>query len=95
MRVISRKALKLFAGLHADAWVPLDQWCRITRRASWRNLADVKQDFNHAESVGRHTVFNIKGNSYRLIARVNYRTGRVFIRHVMTHEEYDRGAWKR
>jgi len=44
--------------------------------------------------VGTCTVFIIKGNAYRLIVRINYRTGRVFIRHVLTHAEYDREGWK-
>ena len=94
MRVISRKALKQFAAKHPDAHAPLDQWYRITRKADWGNLIDAQRDFNHAEAVGRLTVLNIKGNTYRLIARVNYRTKRVFIRHIMTHAEYMKGAWK-
>ena len=44
--------------------------------------------------VGRRTVFNIHGNAYRLIARVNFVTQRVFILHVLTHKEYDKGDWK-
>ena len=53
-----------------------------------------RNDFRHADVVGRRTIFNIKGNKYRLIARVNYRTRRVFILHVLTQEEYGRGAWE-
>jgi mRNA interferase HigB len=94
MRVISRKPLRDFAGRHPDAKTALDQWFRITSRAAWSSLSEAQRDFNHAEAVGRLTVFNVKGNRYRLIARVNYRTQRVFVRHVLTHEEYGRNKWR-
>ena len=84
-----------FAEKHRDALVPLMNWYRITRRAEWESLADLRDDFAHADVVGRRTVFNIHGNHYRLIARVNYRTNRVFILHILTHSDYDRGGWKR
>jgi mRNA interferase HigB len=70
-------------------------WYRITRKADWNSLAEVKKDFVHASIVGRRTVFNIHGNDYRLIARVNYRTKRVFILHILTHGAYSKGGWKR
>lgn len=95
MRVISRRPILEFSRKHADAYVPLMNWYRITKRAEWKNLADVRRDFSHADVVGRRTVFNIKGNQYRLIARVNYRTRRVFILYILTHEEYARGAWNK
>ena len=69
-------------------------WYRITRRANWRNLADVRVDFAHADVVGRRTVFNIHGNDYRLIARVNYRMRRVFVLYILIHTEYAKGDWK-
>jgi mRNA interferase HigB len=69
-------------------------WYRITRRANWRTLADVRIDFAHADVVGRRTVFNIHGNDYRLIARVNYRTRKVFVLYILTHAEYIKGVWK-
>ena len=95
MRVIARRALLRFSEKHRDALAPLMNWYRIARRAHWRNLADVRADFSHADVVGRRTVFNIRGNHYRLIARVNYRTRRVFILYVLTHVEYSKGDWKR
>ena len=95
MRVISRPAILRFSETHAAALAPLLNWYRITRRANWDSLADVRRDFAHADVVGRRTVFNVHGNDYRLIARVNYKTKRVFILHVLTHAEYDKGDWKR
>ncbi len=95
MRVISKPAILKFSERHPDALVPLMNWYRITGRADWGSLAEVRRDFAHADIVGRRTVFNIHGNNYRLIARVNYRTKRVFILHILTHVEYSKGDWKR
>jgi len=95
MHVISRKALREFEARHPDAGLPLGIWCRIARKAEWKNLADVRKTYPHADLVGRHTVFNIKGNSYRLIVKIEYEFGLIFIKHVLTHAEYDKGAWKK
>jgi mRNA interferase HigB len=95
VRVISKPAILKFAERHADALAPLMNWYRITKRADWDSLAVVRRDFAHADIVGRRTVFNIHGNDYRLIARVNYNTKRVFILYILTHVEYSKGDWKR
>lgn len=95
MRVIGKPAIVEFSEKHHDALVPLMNWYRIAKRADWDSLAGVRSDFAHADVVGRRTVFNIHGNDYRLIARVNYRTKRVFILHILTHVEYSKGGWKR
>jgi mRNA interferase HigB len=94
MHVISRKRLKEAAAKHADLEGPLDAWFRIARRASWKNLGDIRKTFSSADAVDEWTVFNIKGNQYRLIAEINYDGSRVYVRHVLTHAEYDRGGWK-
>jgi mRNA interferase HigB len=95
VRVISQPAILRFSEKHRDALVPLMNWYRITKAANWVSLADVRRDFAHADAVGRRTVFNIHGNDYRLIARVNYRTKRVFILDILTHVKYSKGGWKR
>jgi mRNA interferase HigB len=95
LHVISRKKLKEAATRHGDLEAPLDVWFRITKRASWQNLSDVRKTFASTDLVQQWTVFNIKGNRYRLIAEINYRFQRVYIRHVLTHAEYSREEWKR
>ena len=95
MRVIRRKAIVEFGRLRPDALPALDAWYRTALRATWRSLVDTRKDFRHADLVGERTVFNIGGNKYRLIAKVNYRTQRVFIRAILTHAEYDRGGWNK
>jgi mRNA interferase HigB len=54
----------------------------------------MKRVYPHADIVGRRTVFNIAGNKYCLVARVNYQVQVVFVLYILTHAEYDRGAWK-
>ena len=93
--MIRKPAILKFCEGHRDALVPLMNWYRITKRANWGSLAEVRNDFAHADIVGRRTVFNIHGNDYRLIARVNYKTKRVFILHILTPVEYSKGDWKR
>ena len=94
MHIISRKSLRLFSAIHADAEAPLDTWYRATKAAQWRNLAELKLIFPSADLVGQFTVFNVKGNHYRLIAEINYRSGTIFVRHILTHADYDKGHWK-
>jgi mRNA interferase HigB len=94
MHVISRKRLKEAAERYSDIEAPLDVWFRIAKRSRWENLADVRRTLATADAVEKWTVFNIKGNKYRLIAEINYPFHRVYIRHVLTHAEYDKGKWK-
>ena len=94
MHIISRKKLLEAAERYEDVGKSLDAWYRIAKRAEWKNLMDVRRVFPAADAVDKFTVFNIKGNAYRLIAEINYRTGRVFLRHVLTHAEYSNGGWK-
>jgi mRNA interferase HigB len=95
LHVISRKRLLEASQIHGNLAEPLDLWYRIAKHAGWKSLDDLRQTFPSADRVGKHTVFNIKGNSYRLIVEINYITGRVYIRHVLTHAEYDKGGWKK
>ena len=94
VRIISKAAITEFSKTHQDALEPLLHWHRITKRAAWRYLADVRADFPHADAVGTLTVFNIRGNKYRLISGIKYRWQIVYIRHILTHAEYDKGKWK-
>lgn len=94
MHVNTRRKLVEASRKHPELATPLDVWYRVAKRLNWRSLEDVRAVFPTADGVGKYTVFNIKGNHFRLIAEVNYRTGRIFLRHVLSHAEYDKGAWK-
>ncbi len=94
MHIISRKRLVLFALIHADSEAALDTWYRTAKSAEWQNLVELRGAYPSADLVGIYTVFNIKGNHYRLIAEINYRSGTIFVRNILTHVEYDQEQWK-
>jgi mRNA interferase HigB len=94
VHTISRKKLKEAALRYSALDGPLDTWFRIAKKAAWKNLSDVRKTFATADAVSKWTIFNIKGNQYRLIVEINYTFGRIYIRQVLTHAEYDRGGWK-
>jgi mRNA interferase HigB len=94
MHIVSRKRLLEFAEIHADAADQLDSWYRVAKLAEWVNLVSVRQTYPAADAVGNFTVFNIKGNDYRLITSIVYATQRIYIKYVLTHSEYDRDKWK-
>jgi mRNA interferase HigB len=93
LRVISRRTLREYWEAHADVEDPLKTWLSIAKKATWRNLLDVKLTYASADSVGDFTVFNIKDNKYRLIVRIEYRLQIVFIKAVLNHPEYDKDNW--
>jgi mRNA interferase HigB len=94
VRIIRKAAINEFSKTHKDALESLLHWHSITKRAAWRHLADIRADFPHADAVGAFTVFNISGNKYRLVSAIKYRWQIVYIRHILTHAEYDKGRWK-
>lgn len=94
MHVISEKILRDFWADHPDAESPLRAWIRMAEHAKWTCFADVREVYPHADQVGHLTVFNIGGNKYRLVVAIHYNRGRIYIRHVLTHADYDRGQWK-
>jgi mRNA interferase HigB len=93
MWVVSLKRLREFWAIHRNAEVPLRGWYTLTSEADWRTFADVRATFPSADLVGNCTVFNIGGNNFRLVARVFYRSHKVYVLRVMTHAEYDRDDW--
>lgn len=94
MNVISKTRLMAFvAAGHPIARGPLTAWYKTARQATWRNFADVRETFGSADAVGNCVVFDIGGNKFRVIARIGYSGGRVYVLRVMTHTEYDRDDW--
>ena len=94
MHVITRKRLNESAEKHPDAKSSLAHWYGIMRKAKVSNFVQLREIFPHADQVGKFTVFNIGGNKVRLIAAVHYNRAKIYIRHVLTHQEYDDGKWK-
>ena len=93
MRVISKQTLRRFwegsAG-RSDVRRALEAWHREARRAAWKSPQEIKRQYASASVLrGSRVVFNICGNRYRLVVRINYPHQIVFIRFVGTHTEYD------
>ncbi len=91
MRIVTYKRIKEFSKKHADAETPLRFWYSVTSKKDWRSINDIKKDFNSVDYVGNSRfVFNIKGNTYRLIAIISFNANKVYIRFIGTHSEYDK-----
>jgi mRNA interferase HigB len=94
MHVISQTELREAWTLYPELEKPLRSWNKIAAKTRWECFADVRTTFRHADQIGKFAVFNILGNRYRLICVIHYNRSKVFIRHLLTHAEYDRGRWK-
>ena len=91
MRVIARKTLKQFWEKHKDCEQQLKTWYDEAAEANWNAPKDIKINYPSASFLANNkVVFNIKGNSYRLIVRINYKYKMVWIRFVGTHAQYDK-----
>ncbi len=91
MRVIAKKTLRDFWDKHNDSKGQLQSWYQEAKKAKWKGPGDIKVLYPSASVLaGNRVVFNIKGNSYRLIVRINYDYGIVWIRFLGTHAQYDK-----
>ena len=91
MRIFARKTLRDFWIHHSDSEGVLKAWFSEAKNAQWESPHDIKKQYPHASILpDNRVVFNIKGNSYRLIVNINYDYGQVFIRFIGTHSEYDK-----
>jgi mRNA interferase HigB len=96
MRIISRRALREFVGSlagHTDqraVGAALDGWYADVKKVAWREPADLKRQYGSASILkDRRAVFNICGNKYRLVVKINYVKGVVYIRFIGSHAVYD------
>ena len=93
MHVISHRKLKEFYETpgREDSKVALERWYNAALSADWHNFSEIKDDFPTTDYVGnQHYVFDIRGNKYRLVVVIKFTIGRIFIRFVGTHAEYDK-----
>jgi mRNA interferase HigB len=91
MRVISKRTLQDFWSAHSDSMNPLAGWYAEAMKASWESPQDIKSQYKTASFLrDNRVVFNISGNKYRLIVKINYPYSTVYIRFVGTHAQYDK-----
>ena len=95
MHVIAKPALIEFWAKYPDAENPLQAWYRAMESEVFTDFNDLRSTFACADYVDGLTVFNIGGNKFRLITAIHYNRHKIFIRAVLTHTEYNHGAWKR
>ena len=91
MRVIAKKILREFWNSHPDCEQQLKSWHQEASNAEWKSPNEIKSEYPNASILNNNRiVFNIKGNSYRLIIKINYDYQIIWIRFIGTHPEYDR-----
>jgi mRNA interferase HigB len=95
MRVITNRRLLEFSAKHPDAGEPLQSWRGIMEGTTYRSFSELRSSFRGVDKVNDLYVFNIGGNKYRLIAFVHFERKLCYIKHVLIHVEYDKGAWKK
>ena len=94
MKLISNKVLREFSSIHPAAASPLQDWRHLVERGDYRNFAELRLTFASVDKVGERFVFNLGGNKYRLVAAIAFSVQTMWIKSVLTHADYDKGAWK-
>ena len=91
MRVIAKSTLREFWLKHTDCEQALKSWYNEANKSEWQHPNDIKKEYPSASILANNRiVFNIKGNSYRLIVKISYTYQMVWIRFIGTHSEYDK-----
>jgi mRNA interferase HigB len=94
VRVLSRKKIRFASKEHPEWETSLLAWCKVAKSADWAHFLDVKQSWKNSGNVGTCVVFDISHNRCRLVAWINYKGKKVFIRYVLSHADYDKEKWK-
>ncbi|NET10684.1 MAG: type II toxin-antitoxin system HigB family toxin [Symploca sp. SIO2B6] len=94
MHLIAIRKLRANALTYPDSVPATEAWYVVVKTAKWENLEDVRKIYRDAEAVGNFTVFNIKGNKYRLIVGIDYKSSTVYFKYLLTHADYDKDKWK-
>ena len=91
VRIIAKKILREFWEKHSDCEQQLKAWYKEANKAEWKNPNEIKLEYPSASILNDNRIcFNIKGNNYRLIVRINYDYQMVWIRFIGTHSDYDK-----
>ncbi|MGA7952247.1 MAG: type II toxin-antitoxin system HigB family toxin [Gloeobacterales cyanobacterium] len=94
MHLIAIRELRQAAAQFSDVASQIEDWYQVVKGATWQNLEEVRQTYRSAEAVRNFTVFNIKGNRYRLIVSINYIKQTIYFKYFLTHAQYDKEDWK-
>lgn len=80
---------------HRDLAKPVAAWLVIAKASNWKSLHELRLTWRNTDSVKGQTIFNTKGNKYRLIAIVNYSSQTMIVKDVLTHAEYSEREWNK
>ncbi|MDJ0578971.1 MAG: type II toxin-antitoxin system HigB family toxin [Crocosphaera sp.] len=94
MKLIAISRLRQDANRYPGVKKQVENWYKVVKNAKWNNLEEVKKIYKTAEAVGNFTVFNLKGNNYRLIVGIDYESQVIYYKYFLTHSEYDKNNWK-
>lgn len=93
VRIVSRKAIRDAAAEHSEWGASLNAWYKVAKNADWESFADVRNSWRRSDVVERFVVFDISHNRCSLIATVKYKWRMVYIRHILSHADYDTKEW--
>lgn len=94
MRLISKKNLQSAIEPYPDAQSAIESWYQLIKDNDWQSLEEVRNGYSRSvDQVYGYTIFNIKGNQYRLIVQINYKTRIIFFKKFLTHAEYSKIKW--
>lgn len=94
MHIITRKRITKAKTLHPECESALAGWLRIIEDNEFKSFPALKATFNSVDKVEHLYVFDIGGNKLRLIASIHFNRQKLYIRHILTHKEYDKGKWR-
>lgn len=98
MRLIARSTLIAYWGKHRQEKTSLENWYKVVKNAVWTRPDDIKKTFNSVDSYRQNNrlyhIFDVGGNNTRVIANIHFNTKIVYIRYMLTHDEYSKNKWK-
>ena len=91
MHVIAYRRIREFMKDHPDSAIKLGRWYKWMKKGKYRNLNELRNKFPRVDYIGNDRyVFNISGNKYRLVAMINFKAHRAYIRYIGTHAQYNK-----
>ena len=95
MHIVTKKRIIEAKSKYSNCVSALDSWYTVIKKNNYSNFAELKKTFNSIDKVNSLYVFDIGGNKLRIIVSIHFNRKRVYIRHILTHKEYDEGKWRK
>jgi len=94
MHIITQKRIWDAKKKYPESASALDSWYRVIKKNQFNSFSHLKKSFNSVDKLKDFYVFDLGGNKLRLIANIHFQRQKIYIRHILTHKEYDKDAWK-